>query len=222
MNEETWASVDDYLAGALHPRDTALDACLLANSQAGLPAIDVSLLQGKFLFLLAQIQGARRILEIGTLGGYSTIWLARALPADGLLLTLELNPAHAKVARLNIARAKLADRVELIQGPAIESLARLHTGRRGPFDLIFIDADKIGYPDYLAWALKLARPGTIIVGDNVVRRGAVADPTSSDDSVRGVQKFIELIGAEPRLTATVIQTVGKKGYDGLLVARVLF
>ena len=221
MDQNTWSSVDRYLAASLIPQDFALSACLAANTEAGLPAIDVSPLQGKLLFLLAQIQGARRILEIGTLGGYSTICLARALPADGRLVTLELDPKHAKVARSNISRAGLAEKVEIIEGPATASLTRLHEEKRGPFDLIFIDADKSGYPGYLGWALKLCRPGTVIIGDNVVRRGAVADASSGDASVRGVRAFIDLVAAEPRLSATVIQTVGTKGYDGFLICRVI-
>jgi len=221
LNQETWSSVDRYLAASVTSPDFSLEACLQANAREGLPAIDVSPLQGKFLSLLAQIQGARRILEIGTLGGYSTICLARALPAGGQLVTLELDPKHAKVARGNIQAASLADKVELIEGPATESLARLHKENREPFDLIFIDADKPRYPDYLAWSLKLARPGTVIVADNVVRRGLVADATSADANVRGARALMELVGAEDRLSATVIQTVGQKGYDGFLLARVL-
>jgi predicted O-methyltransferase YrrM len=220
MNEETWAWVDDYLEGALNAGDAELDACLEANARGELPSIDVSPLQGKLLFLIAQIQGARRILEIGTLGGYSTIWLARALPADGRLTTLELNPKHASVARSNIERAGLAGKVEVVEGPASESLARLLDDGRGPFDLIFIDADKTGYPDYLRRALKLARPGTVIIGDNVVRRGMVADGECADANVRGAREFVELAGAEAGLSATVVQTVGRKGYDGFLIARV--
>jgi predicted O-methyltransferase YrrM len=216
MNQETWSAADTYLAETLQIQDAHLDACLEANAAAELPAIDVSPMQGKLLYLLAQIHGARRILEIGTLGGYSTIWLARALPADGRLTTLELSAKHAEVARANIARAGLAGKVEVIQAPALESLARLE----GPFDLIFIDADKTGYPEYLKSALNLSRPGTVILGDNVVRRGEVANANSTDENVQGVRKFIELVSAEPRLDATVIQTVGKKGYDGLLIARV--
>jgi predicted O-methyltransferase YrrM len=221
MDQNTWSSVDRYLAAALIPEDFALSACLKANTEAGLPAIDVSPLQGKLLFLMAKMQGARRILEIGTLGGYSTICLGRALPADGQLVTLELSPKHAEVARANVSRAGLSGKVELIQGPAKESLARLQAENRGPFDLIFIDADKTGYPEYLRWSLKLARPGTVIIGDNVVRRGAVADASSGDANVRGVRSFIDLVAAEPRLDATVIQTVGTKGYDGFLISRVL-
>jgi len=220
-NELTWDSVDHYLAAQLSVDDPVLDACLQANAAGGLPSIDVSPLQGKFLSLLAQTQGARRILEIGTLGGYSTIWLARALPADGRLITMELNPAHAAVARSNISRAGFSDLVELIEGPALESLTRLHEENRGPFDFIFIDADKPGYPAYLTASLKLARPGTVIVGDNVVRQGQVADRGSADANVRGAQAFIESAGANGRLRATVLQTVGKKGYDGLLIARVI-
>jgi len=221
MNQDTWSDADRYLATALMPADACLDACLEANARAGLPAIDVSALQGKLLLLIAQIQGARRILEIGTLGGYSTIWLARALPADGRLISLELNPKHAEVARSNIARAGIAGEVEVIEGPAAESLARLHAEGRGPFDLIFIDADKQGYPEYLAWSLKLSRPGTVIIADNVVRNGMVADAESAEPRVLGARAFIEALAAEPRLSATVIQTVGKKGYDGFSLARVL-
>jgi predicted O-methyltransferase YrrM len=221
MNEDTWSSVDGWLGAALDSPDAALEACLQANAGAGLPPIDVSPLQGKFLSLVAQIHGARRILEIGTLGGYSTIWLARALPADGRLITLELNPRHAEVARSNIARAGQAEKVDLIQGPAAESLASLHRESRGPFDLIFIDADKPGYPAYLAGSLKLSRPGTVIIADNVVRHGQIADSENPDPNVRAARAFIELVAAEPTLTATVIQTVGKKGYDGFLIARVL-
>jgi predicted O-methyltransferase YrrM len=220
MTQETWSLADDYLGSALIAPDPILDACLRANAEGGLPSIDISPLQGKFLSLLAQIHGARRILEIGTLGGYSTIWLARALPADGKLITLELNPKHAEVARSNIARADLANKVEVRQGPATESLARLCDEGAGPFDLIFIDADKPGYPDYLAWSLKLSRPGSLIIGDNVVRQGMVADAASPDVNVRGVRAFIEMVAAEPGLSATVVQTVGKKGHDGLLLARV--
>jgi len=221
MNQDTWSDADRYLATALMPADACLDACLEANARAGLPAIDVSALQGKLLLLIAQIQGARRILEIGTLGGYSTIWLARALPADGRLISLELNPKHAEVARSNIARSGIAGEVEVIEGPAAESLARLHAEGRGPFDLIFIDADKQGYPEYLAWSLKLSRPGTVIIADNVVRNGMVADAESAEPRVLGARAFIEALAAEPRLSATVIQTVGKKGYDGFSLARVL-
>lgn len=219
--QEKWSAVDRYLSEKLACADPVLDACLRANAAAGLPAIDVSAPQGKFLHLLATIQGARRILEIGTLGGYSTIWFARALPADGQIVTLELNPDHARVARANFARAQVESKVQLIEGDARASLARLHAEQRGPFDLIFIDADKPSTPAYLGWALKLARPGTVIVCDNVVRNGAVVDAQSTDESVIGVRKLIDLVSTEPRLSATALQTVGIKGYDGFLVARVV-
>jgi len=219
--QDIWTQVDAYFGDLLAPTDAQLDAALAANRNAGLPPIDVTRLQGKSLELLVRISGARRILEIGTLGGYSTIWLARALPADGRLISLELNPKHAEVARSNIARAGIAGEVEVIEGPAAESLARLHAEGRGPFDLIFIDADKQGYPEYLAWSLKLSRPGTVIIADNVVRNGMVADAESAEPRVLGARAFIEALAAEPRLSATVIQTVGKKGYDGFSLARVL-
>jgi predicted O-methyltransferase YrrM len=180
-----------------------------------MPAISVSPTQGKLLQLLARIQGARRILEIGTLGGYSTIWLARALPPDGRLISLEVNPKHAEVARANLARAGLTTMVEIRQGRAVDTLQQLATEGNGPFDLIFIDADKPGYADYLKWSLKLARQGTLIIADNVVRKGAVADPDSKDENVQGIRKFNEALAAEKRVTTTVIQTVGGKGYDGL-------
>jgi predicted O-methyltransferase YrrM len=217
MNSESWDTADDYLAALFTPPDAALAACLGANAQEGLPPIDVSPLQGKMLHLLAG--GSRHILEIGALGGYSTIWLARALAAGGRLISLELNPKHAAVARANIARASLSDRVRIIEGPALESLARLPAEE--PFDFIFIDADKTGYPAYLAAALKLSRPGTIIVADNVVRKGQVADAEDADANVQGARTFLALAAKEPRLSATVIQTVGAKGHDGFLLARVL-
>jgi predicted O-methyltransferase YrrM len=200
--------------------DEALEAALEGSEAAGLPAIQVAANQGKLLHLLARLQGARSILEVGTLGGYSTIWLARALPPGGRLITLELEPRHAEVARANIARAGLAERVEVRVGPASESLPRLTQEGVEPFDLVFIDADKEGYPDYLGWALRLTRPGSLIVADNVVRGGALIDPDSSDPRVQAVRRFIELVAAEPRLDATVIQTVGSKGYDGLAFALV--
>jgi predicted O-methyltransferase YrrM len=221
MNPETWSAADEFLAATLLGRDAPLAECLAANQREGLPSIDVSPLQGKFLTLLAQIQGARRILEIGTLGGFSTICLARALPPDGALVTLELNPHHAKVARSNIDRAGLGPKVELIEGPAIDSLARLFAENRPPFDFIFIDADKPGYPAYLEASLKLARPGAVIIGDNVVRQGQIADPSNADPNVQAARTFIQQVAADPRLSATVIQTVGKKGHDGLLISRVI-
>ncbi len=213
-----WTAVDDWFAGLLLPPDPALDAALAANAAAGLPAHDVSPLQGAFLQLLARISGARRILEIGTLGGTSTIWLARALPADGRLVTLEADPTHAAVARANIAAAGLAGRVELRQGPALQLLPGIAADGLGPFDLVFIDADKPNNPHYLDWALRLARPGTVILADNVVRDGAVLDAAGTDARVQGVRRFAEMLAAEPRLAATAMQTVGAKGWDGFVLA----
>jgi predicted O-methyltransferase YrrM len=218
--QEQWTAVDRYLTEALVPADPALDAALDASAAAGLPAINVAPNQGKLLMLLALIRGARSILEIGTLGGYSTIWLARALPADGHLITLESDPKHADVARANIARAGLAAVVELRLGRALDTLPQLAAERRGPFDLIFIDADKPSIPDYFTWALELSRRGSLIVIDNVVRGGAVADASSDDASVRGVRRMNELLAAERRVSATAIQTVGSKGYDGFALALV--
>lgn len=215
--QNQWTEVDRYLNGLLVPSDPALDAALAANAAAGLPPIDVAPNQGKLLHLLARLMGAKRILEIGTLGGYSTIWLARALREGGRLVTLEFDPKHAEVARENLARAGLSEVVEVRQGAALDTLPTL----TGPFDLIFIDADKPNNPNYLEWSLKLSRPGTLIVGDNVVRWGKVADPESTDASVRGARSFLEMMAAEPRLSATAIQTVGSKGYDGFAVALVL-
>ena len=193
---------------------SALNSVGEMTTAAGLPAIDVSALQGKLLHLLARLAGARRILEIGTLGGYSTIWLARALPEDGQLVTLESERRHADVARANIDRAGLAGRVELILGPALDTLPTLS----GPFDLVFIDADKRSNADYLAWALRLSRPGTVVVCDNVVRDGAIADPDAHDPGVEGTRRLFEMLAAEPRLSATAVQTVGAKGWDGLAIA----
>ena len=218
MTQEKWTAVDRYLTDLLAPPDLALGAALKASAAAGLPPINVSPPQGKLLHLLARIQGARNILEIGTLGAYSTIWLARALPADGQLITLESDPRHAEVARENLARAGLASVVELRLGRALETLPQIAAENRGPLDLIFIDADKRSNPEYLQWALRLARPGTLIVADNVVRGGTVADAASNDPSVQGVRRFLELLAAEPRVSATAIQTVGSKGYDGFALA----
>jgi predicted O-methyltransferase YrrM len=214
MSQEQWAAVDHYITGLLVPPDQALESALAASEAAGLPAISVTPNLGKLLHLLARVQGARSILEIGTLGGYSTIWLARALPAGGRLVTLESDPKHADVARANIAAARLTDVVELRLGRAIDTLPQLAAERRGPFDLIFIDADKPSNPDYFAWALKLSRRGSLIIIDNVVRSGAVIDAASDDPSVKGVRRLNELLAAEPRVSATAIQTVGAKGYDG--------
>jgi predicted O-methyltransferase YrrM len=205
----------------LIPSDSALDEALKASNDAGLPAINVAPNQGKLLMLLAQIHKAKTILEIGTLGGYSTIWLARALPADGSLITLELDPKHAEVATANIARAGLADKVQVRVGRALDTLPQLADEGKSPFDLIFIDADKPTTPEYFAWALRLARRGTLIIVDNVVRNGAVADPDSEDASVQGIRRFNELLSQETRVSATAIQTVGSKGYDGFALALVM-
>ena len=221
MSKDLWTAVDRYLNEALMGPDPVLDAALEANAAAGLPAIDVAPNQGKFLSLLAQIAGARRILEIGTLGGYSTIWLARALPPDGQLVTLELDPKHAEVALSNIARAGFSSLVQLRLGPALDSLAQLHAEHSAPFDLIFIDADKPGYADYLHAALKLSRPGTLILADNVVHEGIVADPNTTDPAALGARHFLEALAAEPRLSSAALQTVGSKGHDGFALARVL-
>jgi predicted O-methyltransferase YrrM len=220
MSQEMWTAVDNYFSELFIPPDPALDAALRASEEAGLPPHNVSASQGKLLMLLAQLHGARSILEIGTLGGYSTIWLARALPADGRLITLEYNPKHAEVAQANLSRAGLADRVEIRVGKAVDTLSDIAAEGRGPFDLIFIDADKPSNPDYLAHALALSRPGTLIIADNVVRDGAVIDAESADASVQGIRRFCERVAAEPRLSATAIQTVGSKGYDGFALIRV--
>jgi predicted O-methyltransferase YrrM len=217
---ETWTAVDDYLAGTLLGRDHSLEAALAASEAAGLPAIQVTPTQGKLLHLLARLVAARRILEIGTLGGYSAIWLARALPEDGRLVTLEIEPKHAAVARDNLERAGLAERVDLRVGQALDILPRLEAEGAGPFDLAFIDADKPSNPDYFDWALKLSRPGSLIIVDNVVREGAVADARSSDPAVVGVRRVLELMAGTERVTSTAVQTVGAKGYDGFSISLV--
>jgi predicted O-methyltransferase YrrM len=219
--QQEWAAVDRYLTELLVAPDAALDRALDAGSAAGLPPHNVSPSQGKLLELLARVCGACTILELGTLGGYSTIWLARALPPDGRLITVEADAHHAEVARANIERAGLAGVVELRVGPALETLPRLADEGYGPFDLIFLDADKSENAAYLEWSLKLSRPGTLIVADNVVRGGAVADAGSDDPRVLGVQRFFELLVSDARVTATAIQTVGSKGYDGFVFALVL-
>jgi predicted O-methyltransferase YrrM len=221
MSQQQWTAVDDYITGAFVEPDEALDAALAASAEAGLPAIAVSPALGKLLNLLARLANARRILEFGTLGGYSTIWLARALPPEGALITLEVESAHAQVARTNLERAGLAGLTEVRLGRAQDTLPQLVQAGEPPFDLIFIDADKPGYPDYLGWSLKLSRPGTMIIADNVVRRGAVADAASQDANVQGVRRFLELLAAERRVASTAIQTVGSKGYDGFALAVVL-
>jgi predicted O-methyltransferase YrrM len=214
MSQDQWTAVDEYISDLFVAPDSGLDAALDASVAAGLPAIQVSSAQGKMLNLLARTQEARNILEIGTLGGYSTIWLARALPADGRLITLEADPKHGEIARANIARAGLANVVELRLGRAIETLPQLVAEKRGPFDLIFIDADKPGYPAYLEWVLKLSRRGSLIIADNVVRKGEVSNAASDDLNVQGVRRFNQLLAADSRVSSTVIQTVGCKGYDG--------
>ncbi len=218
MAHQAWSNVDAYIVERLVPSDAALDAALEANKAAGLPPIDVSPAQGKFLRLVARMVGARRVLEIGALGGYSTIWLARALPADGLVVTLEAAPEHAQVARRNIERAGLAGKVDLRVGPALETLPKLESEKQAPFDLIFIDADKRSNPEYLAWALRLARSGAAIVVDNVVRDGAIVDPARGDPDIVGIRRFYDMLAKEPRLDATALQTVGVKGWDGFAIA----
>ena len=221
MNQEKWTAVDNYVAELLIPHDPALNSALQASAEAGLPAIQVSAPQGKLLHLLAQICGARTILEIGTLGGYSTIWLARALLADGRLITLEADPKHAEVARINIARAGLDHRVELRVGKALELLPQLAAERRGPFDLIFIDADKASTPEYFMWSLQLGRIGSLIIVDNVVRSGALVESANMDPGVRGMRRFHELLSETRAVSATTIQMVGSKGYDGFTLARII-
>lgn len=217
MTQELWTSVDKYVTDTLFPPDAALDSALEASDAAGLPQIQVSAAQGRLLEIIARTQGARAILEIGTLGGYSTIWLARALPHGGKLVTLEVDPEHARIAVANIAHAGFADSVEMRVGNALETLPLLAQDGYGPFDLFFIDADKASIPAYFEWALRMSRPGSLIIVDNVVREGAVIDGKSDDASVRGVRKLNEMIAAERRVTATVLQTVGIKGYDGFAV-----
>ena len=218
IDRELWTAVDAYIGDVLVPSDAALDAALAASEQAGLPSIHVAPNQGKFLALLATIRGARRILEIGTLGGYSTIWLARTLPAGGRLITLEADPKHADVARANIARAGLADRVEVRLGKALDLLPRLEAERQQAFDFVFIDADKVNIPEYFDWSLKLVRPGSVIVVDNVIRKGKVIDPATGDANVDGVRRFNEQLSRIRRVSATTVQTVGSKGYDGFTLA----
>jgi predicted O-methyltransferase YrrM len=220
MSKEIWAAVDEYFGKHLLTPDKVLDEALASSTANGLPAIAVSPLQGKQLLMLAQMQNARNVLEIGTLGGYSTIWLARALPADGHLVTLEFSPKHAEVAQANIARAGLSQLVEIRVGPALESLPRLAAEKKGPFDFIFIDADKDNNPGYFEWALKLSRPGTVILVDNVVRDGAVADDQNAEPSIAGIRRMHEMLAENPRVAATAIQTVGVKGYDGFTLIRV--
>jgi len=218
MSQPLWTAVDRYLVDRLVGDDPVLEAALVDSAAAGLPPIAVAANQGKLLYLLARSVGARRILEVGTLGGYSTIWLARALGPDGRLISLEIDPKHAAVARRNLERAGLSGVAEVRVGPGVESLPKLAAEGLGPFDFVFIDADKPSNADYFAWALKLARPGAMIVVDNVVRGGLVADANSEDPSVLGVRRLNDLVAAEPRVSATAVQTVGEKGHDGFLLA----
>jgi predicted O-methyltransferase YrrM len=220
MTQERWSAVDRYFNSVLSPSDAALDAAQAAAAGAGLPAMQVSQAQGRMLQLLARAIGARTALEVGTLAAYSTIWLARGLPADGRVITLEMDPKHAEVARANLAAAGLAGRVEVRLGRASDTLAALVAERAGPFDLIFVDADKASSPEYLRRSLELSRPGTLILLDNVVRGGTVIDPNSTSRDVQGIRDFMELAGADHRLTATAVQTVGSKGYDGFAMVLV--
>lgn len=218
MNEKAWSKMDDYIGEQLlADADPIFEQVLRANAAGGLPSIDVSPAQGKFLNLMVRISGARRILEIGTLGGYSTIWLAKALPTGGSLISLEFSPKHAAVAKDNLARAGLLDRTEVRVGAALDSLPGLETEKKGPFDLVFIDADKPNNPHYLDWAIKLSRPGTVIILDNVVRDGRVADATSTEPSVVGTRAAFDLLKAHPRVDSTALQTVGAKGWDGFVL-----
>ena len=220
MSAERWAAVDAYLQPVIDGDDPALLAALEASRAAGLPDIQVSPAQGKLLLLLARMVGARRILEIGALGGYSTIWLARALPAEGRIISLEVDPAHAEVARANLARAEMTDRASVRLGPALLLLPELEREGAGPFDLCFIDADKRSNAEYLDWAIRLSRPGSVIVVDNVVRDGGVLDGATDDVSIRGTRRFLQQLAADRRVDATVLQTVGSKGYDGFALAMV--
>lgn len=212
---ETWKKADDYIISKLHSADPDMSYILKANEGAGLPEIDVAPNQGKQLYLLAKMKGANRILEIGTLGGYSSIWLARALPEEGKLITLEYEKKHANVAMENMKKAGLDQKIEIIVGAALDTLPTLQD--QEPFDFIFIDADKVNYPGYFEWAMKLSKPGTVILGDNVVRGGKVIDENSGDESVNGVRTLMELLSEEPGIEATAIQTVGSKGYDGFVL-----
>jgi predicted O-methyltransferase YrrM len=220
MTHDQWTAVDRYIDESLLRSDRVLGRVLQASAAAGLPPIAVSPSQGKLLFIMAKAIGAKRILELGTLAGYSGVWLARALPPDGRLVTIEVNPKHAQVARRNFEHAGMTGLVDLRVGQALDVLPQLAAERQPPFDFAFIDADKSHYPEYLEWSINLCRPGGLIVADNVVREGAVIDATSEDPAVRGVRRFIDRLGTDPQITATVIQTVGAKGYDGLAIALV--
>ena len=221
MTQDVWETVEKYLDQTLIPHDPTMDDVLAAAAAANLPAIQVSSVQGKLLHLLAHIMGARNILEIGTLAGYSTIWMARALPEGGRIITLEADPRHAEVARKNFMRAGVESKVELRLGKALETLPQVAAdGRRGPFDMFFIDANKSNMPEYFEWSLKLARRGSVIIADNVVREGAVLDATSKDADIQGVRRFLEMVGKEKRVSGTALQTVGTKNYDGFALVLV--
>lgn len=221
MTQDLWNAVDNYVDSSLSLSDDVLNGTIAANAEGGLPSIDVTAAQGKLLHLLARMMGAKRVLEIGTLGGYSTIWLARALPSDGRVVTLEFDPKHAAVAKQNIDRAGLGSVVDVRVGKALDVLPVIQKENTGPFDLIFIDADKVNNPNYFEWALKLSRPGSLIIVDNVVREGGLADGTSDDPAIRASRAVVELMGSDPRVEATVMQTVGTKGYDGFAIALVV-
>jgi predicted O-methyltransferase YrrM len=221
MSQNVWTEVDNYICELLVPSDPALQAALKASEAAGLPAIQVSPAQGKFLNLQARLMRASNILELGTLGGYSTIWLARALSAKGRLITVDADAKHTEVARANVAFAGLSDLVEFRVGAALEVLPQLAREGRGPFDFIFIDANKSNMPEYFEWALRLARPGSLIIADNVIRDGKVLDAATADVDIQGVRRFNERMAAEKRVSATELQTVGSKGYDGFAMAVVL-
>lgn len=218
MNQALFETIDRYIDDLFVPPDPVLDDALRAAEAAGLPDIQISPGQGKLLYLLAKLCGARRILEVGTLAGYSTIWLGRALPEDGRLITLEFDPAHADVARGNLARAGLDGRTEVLTGPALETLPVLHERREAPFDMVFLDADKANYTAYLGWSLRLLRPGGLILADNVIRGGAVLDPDPADESALGARAFNAALAAEPRVEAIAFQQIGAKGHDGLAMA----
>jgi predicted O-methyltransferase YrrM len=220
MTKEVWEAVDNYFDKMLIPHDSALDDALAACVAANLPAIQVSSVQGKLLHLLARIMGARKILEIGTLGGYSTIWMARALPEDGQIITLQADPKPADVARKNFARAGVEGKVELRLGKALETLPQVAADGRGPFDMVFIDANKSNMPEYFEWSLKLARRGSVIIADNVVREGVVLDAKSKDADIQGIRRFLEMVGKEKRVSGTALQTVGTKNYDGFALVLV--
>ena len=220
MSQELWSRVEAYVDGLLIPADPVLEAARKASEDAGLPVIAVTASQGRLLKLLAKMMGARRILEIGTLGGYSTIWMARALPEDGRLVTLEFDPKHFEVAGANIARAGLSDRVDQRLGAALDTLPVLEAEGAGPFDFVFIDADKENCAPYVDWAVRLSRPGAVIVVDNVIRDGEVANAQTEDPLVQGIRRLNKAVAAEPRVTAVTLQTVGSKGYDGFALIRV--